>query len=269
MRPGFYSYRQKERQEVENVNQLPASPLKKAASFPYRVINVATDHIDDFDFDKDDAPETPSNDMLVRNEMWSPGFSPVRCSQSHRGGPGVDVPPDVPSLPDYGTTTDAATEHDLDTQRFGPGGRNGNTSIVHRKEVSGERKPLLEGVPGEVTTGRRGSNFTSLTSIRTIDDVHSLAESVFSDIRSESTATKNSISHEAQDYWESSVLQRAFPERLFALAVTLLFEIPVLLMVSGGSDRLCYLIGRTKYQLLMGFLPLSSAISGNVGLQAR
>jgi magnesium transporter len=50
--------------------------------------------------------------------------------------------------------------------------------------------------------------------------------------------------------------------------VTLVIEIPVLLMVSGGSDRLCMLIGRSKYQLLMGFLPLSSAISGNVGLQA-
>jgi hypothetical protein len=102
-----------------------------------------------------------------------------------------------------------------------------------------------------------------------MDDAHSLAESLFSDIRSESTATKNSISNEARDYWQSSTLQRAFPERLFALTVTLLFEIPVLLMVSGGSDRLCYLIGRTKYQLLLGFLPLSSAISGNVGLQAR
>lgn len=60
----------------------------------------------------------------------------------------------------------------------------------------------------------------------------------------------------------------AFPERYFALCVTLIFEIPVLLMVSGGSDRLCMLIGRRRYQLMMGFLPLSSAISGNCGLQA-
>lgn len=39
-------------------------------------------------------------------------------------------------------------------------------------------------------------------------------------------------------------------------------------MISGGSDRLCMLIGRRRYQLMMGFLPLSSAISGNCGLQA-
>jgi Mg/Co/Ni transporter MgtE len=55
---------------------------------------------------------------------------------------------------------------------------------------------------------------------------------------------------------------------MFALTVTLIFEIPVLLMISGGSDALCQLVGRTKYQLLMGFIPLTSAISGNVGLQA-
>ena len=60
----------------------------------------------------------------------------------------------------------------------------------------------------------------------------------------------------------------AFPERLFALTVTLIFEIPVLLMISGGSESLCQLIGRRRYHLLMGFLPLTSAISGNVGLQA-
>jgi Mg/Co/Ni transporter MgtE len=55
---------------------------------------------------------------------------------------------------------------------------------------------------------------------------------------------------------------------MFALTVTLIFEIPVLLMISGGSDALCQLVGRRRYQLLMGFIPLTSAISGNVGLQA-
>jgi hypothetical protein len=49
---------------------------------------------------------------------------------------------------------------------------------------------------------------------------------------------------------------------MFALTVTLIFEIPVLLMISGGSDALCQLVGRSKYQLLIGFLPLTSAISG-------
>ena len=60
----------------------------------------------------------------------------------------------------------------------------------------------------------------------------------------------------------------AFPERQIALLATMMLEIPVLLMITGGSDALCELIGRSRYHLLLGFLPLTSAISGNVGLQA-
>ena len=39
-------------------------------------------------------------------------------------------------------------------------------------------------------------------------------------------------------------------------------------MISGGSDRLCQLIGRRKYTVLISLLPIISAVSGNVGLQA-
>lgn len=74
--------------------------------------------------------------------------------------------------------------------------------------------------------------------------------------------------NESEIYRRSTSIQRAMPERFFALCITLLLEIPVLMMVSGGSDALCGLIGRSRYQLLVGFLPLTSAISGNVGLQA-
>lgn len=74
--------------------------------------------------------------------------------------------------------------------------------------------------------------------------------------------------NEASFYLASNMLARAAPERMMALLVTLLFEIPVLMMISGRSGALCQLIGRTRYQLMMGFIPLNSAISGNVGLQA-
>jgi Mg/Co/Ni transporter MgtE len=55
---------------------------------------------------------------------------------------------------------------------------------------------------------------------------------------------------------------------MFVLCVTFLVEIPVLLMVAGGSNRLCSLTGKRRYELMMGFLPLSSAISGNACLQS-
>jgi len=61
---------------------------------------------------------------------------------------------------------------------------------------------------------------------------------------------------------------RAFPERCIALLVTLSIEIPVAFIITSGSKDLSHLIGPDRYALLMAFLPLTSAISGNVGLQA-
>mmetsp|Transcript_2492 Transcript_2492/g.4949 ORF Transcript_2492/g.4949 Transcript_2492/m.4949 type:complete len:310 (-) Transcript_2492:305-1234(-) len=99
-------------------------------------------------------------------------------------------------------------------------------------------------------------------------DLNSLAESVFSNIRSASTATRICTSNEAEEYELCGPLKRAFPERSFALIVTLILELPTLFLISGGSDRLCTLIGRKKYTSLIAMLPIASAISGNVGLQA-
>mmetsp|Transcript_5459 Transcript_5459/g.10587 ORF Transcript_5459/g.10587 Transcript_5459/m.10587 type:complete len:373 (-) Transcript_5459:105-1223(-) len=93
-------------------------------------------------------------------------------------------------------------------------------------------------------------------------------EECFSHVRSEEDLENEKIHNESEFYLKSSMFGRAIPERLMALTVTMVLEIPVLLMISGGSDSLCMLIGRRRYQLLIGFLPLTSAISGNVGLQA-
>lgn len=61
----------------------------------------------------------------------------------------------------------------------------------------------------------------------------------------------------------------AFPKRLLPLIVTCLIEIPVMRMISGGSDRLCILLGQQNQQLLIGFIPLIAAVSGSIGSQAR
>ena len=74
--------------------------------------------------------------------------------------------------------------------------------------------------------------------------------------------------NDAERYLGQTMFHRAYPERTLALFVTLLLELPTLFIISGGSDQLCSLIGRRRYQLLVAFLPLTSAISGNVGLQA-
>ncbi|KAL3774428.1 hypothetical protein ACHAW5_001670 [Stephanodiscus triporus] len=121
-------------------------------------------------------------------------------------------------------------------------------------------------------TGSDGSNLIvrKILSLSRADDL----ESIFSDIRSEHEGVRRyeescrGISNEAEEYRMCTPFKRAFPERSSALIVTLVFELPTLFIISGGSDQLCRLIGRRKYTTLISLLPLISAISGNVGLQA-
>ena len=169
------------------------------------------------------------------------------------------------------------------TQGSGTGSHNGNTTMTRHT----------------VETHRSGGTALEL--------FHHMFDDAVSLVRTEEEYTKEEVNHECDIYLNSSILERgkvfvftviycwyciqycikyelnctalhlftylllllsAFPERQFALFVTLLFELPVLCMISGGSGQICALVGRSKYQLLMAFLPLTSAISGNVGLQA-
>lgn len=202
--------------------------------------------------------------------------------------------------PNYGTDNGAGEDAhnascpcDVETQRIGSGSGRRDRRPHHQHNLTplsssdratssgtDEEKRL---VPSSIDVERsrsgsssgRGSPFHHKPSRRRSSswesrdaDLHTIAESVFSDIRSESTATRVEISHEADVYAHCTAYQRAFPERSFALIVTLIFELPTLFLISGGSDQLCKLIGRHKYTTLIALLPLISAISGNVGLQA-
>jgi len=73
---------------------------------------------------------------------------------------------------------------------------------------------------------------------------------------------------DAERYAMAGCMARACPERYIALLVTLAIETPVTLLVGSGSSGLVSHLGLDRYTLLMAFLPLTSAISGNVGLQA-
>lgn len=249
MRPGLFNYK-----EQRGDNSLGNLRDRTSANRP--IPTNVDNHIEGFDFDKDNFVSSPRGDIVgTRNDLWSPGFS------DHSN-----------TLPDYGAM--AATEEDVDQdlQRFGAGSRTETIERKTKSEVDDENKPLLGGIPPAVNvtvkSNKRESSRVSLLSIRNMEDLYSLAESIFSDIRSESTATRLSISNEAEDYLDYSVLQRAIPERMLTLIVTLVLEIPTLFFISGGSDKLCNLIGLAKYTTLVALLPVVSAISGNVGLQA-
>lgn len=92
--------------------------------------------------------------------------------------------------------------------------------------------------------------------------------SIFSDLRSQSAETIEEELAKEHRYAKAGCVRRAFPERSLALLVTLALEIPVAFIITGGSQGLKQLVGPDRYTLLMAFLPLTSAISGNVGLQA-
>jgi cation transporter-like permease len=275
MRPGMFNYKQSKPRNDDMEN------LPDTQSPDQIVDNNEHDHIDGFDFDKNEpsSPRSPSivhdqKGITTRTELWSPGFSP----DDYRIEKNITVSDAfLPAFEDYGST-----DHDVETQRVGSGRTGKMNSIATNDSLAkvckngniedGEQKPLLEGIPPAVSVRnrnhRRGSSWNSLQSARSMGDLESLADSVFSDIRSQSTATLLCISNEADAYLGSSVLQRAFPERMFALTVTLIFELPTLFLISGGSDQLCALIGHRRYTILISLLPITSAISGNVGLQA-
>ena len=60
----------------------------------------------------------------------------------------------------------------------------------------------------------------------------------------------------------------AFPGRIVAPSIALLLEVPIVFMICGGSDKVIENLGQSEYQLLVSFLPICMAVSGNVGSQA-
>eukprot|EP00516_Mucochytrium_quahogii_P002725 CAMPEP_0203751796 /NCGR_PEP_ID=MMETSP0098-20131031/5812_1 /ASSEMBLY_ACC=CAM_ASM_000208 /TAXON_ID=96639 /ORGANISM=" , Strain NY0313808BC1" /LENGTH=291 /DNA_ID=CAMNT_0050641687 /DNA_START=261 /DNA_END=1132 /DNA_ORIENTATION=+ len=109
----------------------------------------------------------------------------------------------------------------------------------------------------------QGSNKKVKTMVRRAS---SLVSSIFSDIRSEEPEEAIDNYNESDEYVSTSIFRKAFPERYIALLVTLAIELPVAFLITGNSE-VCNLIGHKRYTLLMAFLPITSAISGNVRLQ--
>ena len=79
-----------------------------------------------------------------------------------------------------------------------------------------------------ISTGEGGGGGIGVGGGINIPEFVDIAESVFSDIRSESEESRLIISNEAEEYGLCTAFQRAFPERSFALFVTLIFELPTL-----------------------------------------
>jgi hypothetical protein len=245
--------------------------------------------VEGFDFDKD-APQSPfaageslhADDSLrdLPSDPWSPG-GVMNVSPLHSGARrivGVDRATAVPQHTFPATDISYGAVEEVDESplkiRMQPPSFIAKTASM----TSNETTPLLAmggDIPPEIitrtsarmSTGDQESNYDGGKGHGNRRSWAHL-ESAISEVRSEDETEKRIVLNECEIYNASNVWARAFPERQFALMVTLIFEIPVLFMITGGSDALCSLIGRSRYQLLVGFIPLTSAISGNVGLQA-
>lgn len=79
-----------------------------------------------------------------------------------------------------------------------------------------------------------------------IDEESSDASSQYSNKMGLLTAEDRKAGNDADHYLRQSPLGRAYPERTLALLVTLMLELPTLFIISGGSDKLCTLIGRRR-----------------------
>lgn len=79
-----------------------------------------------------------------------------------------------------------------------------------------------------------------------IDEESSDASSQYSNKMGLLTAEDRKAGNDAEHYFRQSPLGRAYPERTLALLVTLMLELPTLFIISGGSDKLCTLIGRRR-----------------------
>jgi hypothetical protein len=238
----------------------PSTPMRRSASAPRLYFEV-----DDFDYDKD--IHSPASGLVgqddIANDLWSPG-SNMSWSPPYRKS-GAPTSLDVPELPVQRNNYGALDDRDSD-------------KLSNRSPLN-DHQPLLPHIPKEIVASPRSQ-------LKPVSAMHN----IFRQIRFNNTGIANVAHADTQQYAESSRLNRgeyyrirakkshtssfshnwtlAFPERLMVLAVTLLIEVPVLFTICGGSDQLCNILGRSKYQLMIGFLPICTALSGNVGLQS-
>jgi hypothetical protein len=97
-----------------------------------------------------------------------------------------------------------------------------------------------------VPRGAAHATYGAVDGMFGIDEESSDASSQYSNKMGLLTAEDLKAGNDAEHYLGQSALGRAYPERFFALLVTLMLELPTLFIISGGSDKLCALIGRRR-----------------------
>lgn len=233
-------------------NGQPSRSFRRVMSVPDRM------HfdLDGFDYDKDD-PASPAHAMRIvpGNEVWSPG-----SRLSIEGSPTATrleakLNENLMQIPNYGAAGSGTK-------------RNGE-----REAENSERAPLMApipDIPSEVNAGPRRSRASILLKNGAFDmaTIRQLPDMIFSDIRTEGTYTFIERSNGTKEYFDSDIRSRILENHGAFLLSLLLLEIPIVLMVNGGSDSLCSTVGRRQSYLFLGLLPVSCALLGALAAQS-
>jgi hypothetical protein len=196
--------------------------------------------VEGFDFNKQDfVPTSPRShgDSLPGDDLWSPGAPPMNVSPLH---PPVEQNHTTQNNIHYGSLVDALAAPQLLELPQQP--------LQPLQPQHHESRPLLEKQQDSKPIPSTGFARSSLNSVsRSMDSTKEQGQAMI--------------------YRDRNVWARAFPGRIVTLLVTMTVEIPVLLMILGGSHRLGQILGPERYQLWMAFLPLTMALSGSCALQ--
>jgi hypothetical protein len=187
---------------------------------------VSSEPIVENRYDHPSSPIPNENEVsFLPSDAWSP------AGKMHVS------PINVPRPPVIGTVATNTPFVGIDS---------GNRKISDRASSPREDTPLLSDVPPEIITRRSQSDQPDSMERQNSSDrvpshgsMRSAFKHAFSDVISEEDYEKIEAHNECDIYLKSSVLARAFPERMFALTVTLIFEVRSFLLSLGFEPRIC------------------------------
>ncbi|CAJ1934308.1 unnamed protein product [Cylindrotheca closterium] len=217
-----------------------ASPLRRSISAPD---NLSFD-VSGFDYDKEEvSPESPivNQEDVLPSDMWSPGSNMSWSPSLKRSVQAATTPVSIPVLPSYSDNND-----ETEGVKLNPRLSRNQMNAMGTKAQSGPTVP---------------------TKVPTFPQMQNGEVDIFDRIRISNSVDSSYQNANRRQYLEGTIVQRAFPERGVILSISLLLEVPILLMICGGSDKLFDILGQSKYQLFVGILPICTAVSGNVALQ--
>lgn len=217
----------------------PMSPQRSNSILASNIVDTPNNNrtVDEFDFDKNDLPMTPRS-------LMSDSLQDLPGDDGSWASPGAKFSMTVSPIQRSGDTTSQYQRRD--------------PNLDPRLAV-----PRMPRVPANATgtPANSGANNTEK-----LDMVSAWLERVFDDVRNNNSSAEEAKQSEL--YSRGSILSNALEKRLLPLLATLFIEVPLLRLLSH-NESLCSLLGRQHYQLLLGFIPIIAAISGNASAQAN